>query len=69
MGLISSKPGRASMAGLPSWVMVSPILVSATFLMLAMMKPTSPATSSIDFDGLGSEHAESFGVEGGAVPP
>ena len=56
------------MAGLVSSVMVSPILVSATFLMLAMMKPTSPACRSIDLHRLGREHAESFRVEGGSVP-
>ena len=34
-----------------------------------MMNPTSPATQFVDLDRLGREHAESFRVEGGAVPP
>src|SRR6267142_1874545 len=53
MGLISSKPGSASIAGLESSVMVSPIFVSPTFFMLAMKKPTSPARSSPISTGLG----------------
>src|SRR6266581_2811659 len=53
MGLMSSKPGSASMAGFASSVMVSPILVSATFLILATMNPTSPARSSAISTGLG----------------
>jgi len=34
-----------------------------------MMKPTFASHELIDLDGLGGEHTESFGVEGGAVPP
>ncbi len=41
------------MAGFESSVMVSPIFVSATFLMLATMNPTSPAWSCSISTGLG----------------
>ena len=40
-------------AGRSSSVMVSPMRASATFLMLAMMNPTSPAASSSNATGLG----------------
>ena len=57
------------MAGLASSVMVSPILVSATFLMLAMRKPTSPATSWSISTGLGVSTPRVSTSNGGAVPP
>ena len=47
--------------------MVSPTLVSATFLMVATKKPTSPAESSVDFDGLRSHDAHALDVEDFAV--
>ena len=53
MGLISSNPGSGSIAGRSSSVIVSPILVSATFLRLAKRNPTSPARSSSTSTGLG----------------
>src|SRR5271157_6083063 len=53
MGLSSSKPGSGSIAGCASSVMVSPILVSATFLMVALRNPTSPAVNWSTSTGLG----------------
>ena len=53
MLLMSSKPGSASAQGLSTSVMVSPTLVSATFLMVATKKPTSPAESSASATGFG----------------
>ena len=50
---MSSKPGRASAQGRATSVRVSPTLVSATFLMVATKKPTSPAESSASSTGLG----------------
>ena len=47
-----------------SSVMVSPILVSATFLMLAIRKPTSPAVKLVHLDRLGRQHAQGLHVEG-----
>src|SRR5260370_33042227 len=53
MDLMSSKPGRGSAQGFSTEGMVSPTFVSATFLMVATKKPTSPAVSSAISTGLG----------------
>ena len=47
--------------------MVSPTLVSATFLIVATKKPTSPAVSSAISTGLGSHDTHALDVEGLAV--
>ncbi len=69
MGFTSSNPGSGSMAGRSSSVMVSPILVSATFLMLAIRNPTSPALRLVHFHWLRGEHAQGLHFENFAVPP
>ena len=51
-GTLGLKPGRAG-AGRRSSVMVSPIWQSATSLMPAVMKPTSPGPSAGSFSCLG----------------
>ena len=63
MGLMSSNPGSGSRAGRSSSVTVSPTLESATFLMLAIRKPTSPAASSSTSDRLGGQHPQGLHVE------
>src|SRR6266436_2365654 len=52
IGLMASKPGSAGAARSAS-VMVSPMRASATSLMFATTKPTSPASSSWSATGFG----------------
>ena len=53
---------RGSAAGSASSQIVSPILVSVTFLMLATTHPTSPETSSSHGKGLGVRYPNSSTV-------
>ena len=64
---MSLKPGRGAAAGRVSSVTVSPILVSATFLMVAAKKPTSPAENSFNLDRLGRQHTDRLHVEYPAI--
>ena len=52
--------GQRLDGGPSSSVMVSPILASATFLMLAIDEADFAGGEFVDFDGLGREHAEGF---------
>ncbi|KAF5034992.1 hypothetical protein DSECCO2_590300 [anaerobic digester metagenome] len=55
MGLISLKPGRASAAGLPARVTVSPTRASVRVLMLAHRKPASPGPKEAISTGPGEK--------------
>ena len=59
IGLMASKPGSGG-AGRSASITVSPMRASATRLILATIKPTSPAAKFVEHDRFGRERAEGF---------